>query len=419
MKTPATSFVIVGAGLAGAKAAETLRAEGFDGRIHLVGNEAERPYERPPLSKGYLTGSKSRESIFVHEERWYVDHQVELRTGTRAVSLHPAEHALELEGGERMHFDKALLTTGSSARQIDVPGADLDGVHYLRRASDADRLLPALSRGDRSVVLIGGGWIGLEVAAAARAHGNEVTVVEPQPTVLHAALGAELGAMFADLHREHGVRLLLGDGVRSLQGSAGAVAAVVTTSGQRLPADLVVVGVGAHPNTELADSAGLSIDNGILVDQSLHSSHPDVFAAGDVANAFHPLLGRHLRVEHWANALNGGPAAGRAMLGQAVTYDRIPYFYTDQYDLGMEYSGAVGPGGYDQVVYRGDRGSRTFIAFWLKAGRVLAGMNVNTWDVTEPIQALIRSGVAIDVERLADPEWPLDDLVRPTPKEIT
>lgn len=409
--TPATSFVIVGAGLAGAKAAETLRAEGFDGRIHLVGDEAERPYERPPLSKGYLTGSEPRESIFVHEEHWYADHQVELRTGTRAVGLHLGEHKLELDGGESLRFDKALLTTGSSPRSIDVPGADLDGVRYLRRVSDSDALLSGLSGGGRRVVVIGGGWIGLEVAAAARGHGNEVTVVEPQPTVLHAALGDELGAMFADLHRQHGVRLLLGDGVQLLHGSAGSVTAVETTSGQQLLADLVVVGVGARPNTELADSAGLSIDNGILVDKALRSSHPHVFAAGDVANAFHPMLGRHLRVEHWATALNGGPAAARSMLDQPVSYDRIPYFYTDQYDLGMEYSGAIGPEGYDQLVYRGDRDGRSFIAFWLKDGRVVAGMNVNIWDVTDSVQAIIRSGAPVDAQRLADTDWPLDDLV--------
>jgi 3-phenylpropionate/trans-cinnamate dioxygenase ferredoxin reductase component len=406
--TAEQSFVIVGAGLAGAKAVQTLRSEGFGGRIHLVGDDSERPYERPPLSKGYLNGSQPRESIFVHEEGWYAEHQVELRLDTSACGLDLTEHELVLEGGERIRFDKLLLATGAAARRLDVPGADLDGVRYLRRASDADILVAGLAGGGRKVAVIGGGWIGLEVAAAARGYGNDVTVVEPQPSVLLAVLGAELGGMFADLHREHGVRLLLGDGVRSLQGSAQGVSSVVTTAGVQLPADLVVVGVGARPNTQLAESAGLRVDNGIVVDQSLRSSHPDVFAAGDVANAFHPLFGRHLRVEHWANALNQGPAVARSMLGQSVSYERIPYFYTDQYDLGMEYSGAIGPDGFDGVVYRGDRDARTFIAFWLKAGRVLAGMNVNVWDVTDPIQALIRSGVTVDIGRLADPDQPLD-----------
>ena len=397
------SFVIVGGGLAGAKAAETLRSEGFEGKVHLLGEEAERPYERPPLSKDYLTGAKPRDSVFVHDEGWYAEHDVELRTGSPVAALHLAERQVELAGGERIAFAKALLVTGSSPRRIDVPGADLDGVCYLRRTGDSDALRSALSGGGRRVVVVGGGWIGLEVTAAARGYGNEVTVVEPQPTVLHAALGAELGDVFAGLHREHGVRLLLGDGVESLQGSAGSVSGVVTSSGEQVAADLVVVGVGARPRTELAEAAGLTVDNGVVVDQALRTEHPDVFAAGDVANAFHPLLDRHLRVEHWANALHGGPAAARSMLGQAVVYDRVPYFFTDQYDLGMEYSGAVGPDGYDQVVYRGDVAAREFVAFWLKDGRVLAGMNVNVWDVTDPIQALVRSGARVDVDRLTDP----------------
>jgi 3-phenylpropionate/trans-cinnamate dioxygenase ferredoxin reductase subunit len=403
--------VIVGAGLAGAKAAEALRAEGFDGRLHLVGAESEPPYERPPLSKGYLAGSQARESILVHDEDWYAEHQVDLRTGTAAIGLHLAEHEVELDGGERLGFDKALLVTGSAARRISVPGADLHGVRYLREASDADGLRSALVGGGQRVVVVGGGWIGLEVAAAARGHGNEVTVIEPQSTVLKAAVGPELGEEFAALHRGRGVHLLLGEGVASISGSAGAACAVVTSSGRRLDADLVVVGVGAHPNTGLAEAGGLRVDNGVVVDSALRSSHPDVFAAGDVANAFHPLLGRRLRVEHWANALNGGPAAARSMLGQTVSYDRIPYFFTDQYDLGMEYSGAVGPEGYDQIVYRGDRDAGAFVAFWLRDGRVLAGMNVNVWDVSAPIQALIRSGDVMDAGRLADPDEPLEALV--------
>jgi 3-phenylpropionate/trans-cinnamate dioxygenase ferredoxin reductase subunit len=235
-------------------------------------------------------------------------------------------------------------------------------------------------------------------------------MVEPQPTVLHAALGAELGDVFGGLHREHGVRLLLGDGVESLQGSGGSVSVVVTGSGERVAADLVVIGVGARPRTELAEAAGLTVDNGVVVDHSLRTEHPDVFAAGDVANAFHPLLNRHLRVEHWANALNGGPAAARSMLGQPVVYDRVPYFFTDQYDLGMEYSGSVGPDGYDQLVLRGDVAARELVVFWLKDGRVLAGMNVNVWDVTDSVQALVRSGTRVDVDRLADPGTPLEEV---------
>jgi 3-phenylpropionate/trans-cinnamate dioxygenase ferredoxin reductase subunit len=284
-------------------------------------------------------------------------------------------------------------------------------VRYLREARDADRLRTALMGGGRRVVIIGGGWIGLEVAAAARDHGNDVTVVESQQTPLRTALGDELGGMFADLHREHGVDLRLGTRVRELIGSGDHVTGVVTDEGVQLPADLAVVGVGVRANVDLAEAAGLSVDNGIVVDQAMCSSDPDVYAAGDVANAYHPLLGRHLRVEHWANALHGGPAAARSMLGLHVSYDDVPYFFTDQYDLGMEYSGHVGAGGYDQIIYRGDRSNRQFIAFWLDAGRVVAGMNVNYWDVTSDIQDLIRNAGTVDPDRLADPDTPLADVV--------
>jgi 3-phenylpropionate/trans-cinnamate dioxygenase ferredoxin reductase subunit len=228
--------------------------------------------------------------------------------------------------------------------------------------------------------------------------------------VLRAALGPELGEVFARLHRDHGVDLRLGTGVTGLGGTDGRVTSVLTDSGAQLPADLVVVGVGARPNTELAEKAGLAVDNGVVVDAALRTSHPDVFAAGDVARAYHPLLGRHLRVEHWANARDGGPAAARSMLGHEVSYDRIPYFYTDQYDLGMEYAGDPGPEGYDEVVYRGDLAGGEFIAFWLRGGRVVAGMNVNVWDVNDDIQALIRSGAAVPAARLADADVPLADL---------
>ncbi len=405
------SYVIVGAGLAGAKAAETLRAEGFDGRIHLIGDEPERPYERPPLSKGVLLGDAERDSVFVHDEGWYAEHDVELRTGTAAVALHLSDHVVELAGGERLPFDKALLATGSSPRRLDVAGADLDGVYYLRRLGDSDALRSALAGGGRRVVVIGGGWIGLETAAASRVLGNEVTVVEPGPTVLRAALGDDLGARFAGLHREHGVRLLLGEGVASIEGAGGVVAAAVTTSGERLPADVVVVGVGARPNTALAEAAGLDVDNGIQVDASLRTSHPDVFAAGDVANAIHPLLARRLRVEHWANALHGGPLAARAMLGQDVVHDQVPFFYTDQYDVGMEYRGSVGPEGFDRLVHRGDPAGWELLVFWLKDSRVLAGMNVNVWDVGDQVEAMVRSGLAVDPVRLADPDVPLGSLL--------
>jgi 3-phenylpropionate/trans-cinnamate dioxygenase ferredoxin reductase subunit len=307
-----------------------------------------------------------------------------------------------------MPYAKLLLATGASPRRLPVPGAELDGVRYLRTLADSDRLLADLSAGGRRVVIVGAGWIGLEVAAAARHHDNAVTIVEPQPTPLHAVLGSELGARFAGLHREHGVDLFTDATVRELRGEGGQVRSVVTDAHAGLPADLVVVGVGVIPRTELAAAAGLEVDNGIVTDHALRTSAPDVYAAGDVASSFRPLYGRHVRVEHWANALHAGPAAARSMLGQDETFDLVPYFFTDQYDLGMEYSGLAGPGA--TVVYRGNPDDGEYIAFWLEDGRVAAGMNVNVWDVSDPIQALIRTRQQVPVAALTDVDTPLERL---------
>jgi 3-phenylpropionate/trans-cinnamate dioxygenase ferredoxin reductase subunit len=403
------TFVIVGASLAGAKAAEALREDGFTGRVVLIGEEPDRPYERPPLSKGYLLGAEEREKVFVHEAGWYDEHNIELRLSTVVTAIDRPGRAVVLAGGERIGYDRLLLATGSVVRRLDVPGADLAGVEYLRRLDHADRISDGLT-GDRRVVVIGGGWIGLELAAAARLRGAAVTLVEMLDLPLERVLGPELGRVFADLHREHDVDLRLGAGVREIKGAAGRATAVVLTDGTELPADVVLVGVGIAPATGLAEAAGLEVDNGVLVDASLRTSDPDIFAAGDVANMLNPVFGERLRVEHWANALNGGPAAARAMLGRDVTFDQVPYFFSDQYDLGMEYAGYAPPGRYDQVVFRGDVASREFIAFWLRDGRVVAGMNVNVWDVTDEIQDLIRAGGAVDVARLTDPKVPLAEV---------
>jgi 3-phenylpropionate/trans-cinnamate dioxygenase ferredoxin reductase subunit len=401
--------VIVGASLAGAKAAQALREEGFTGRLVLVGAETERPYERPPLTKEYLLGKEALEKTYVHEEDWYAGNNVELLLGVAAVGVDRSAHEVRLADGRLLTYDKLLLTTGASPRRLSVPGGELSGVHYIRTMADSTTLREAIRPGDKAVVVVGAGWIGLEVAAAARVYGNEVTIVEPEATPLHRHLGPELGGTFADLHRAHGVELVLGEGVSELRGS-GRVSAVVTSGGRELPADIVVVGIGVVPNTGLAEAAGLEVSNGIVVDESLRTSDPDIYAAGDVANFQHPLLGRRIRVEHWANALNGGPAAARAMLGQDVSYDRVPYFFSDQYELGMETSGVPEPGEYDEVVYRGDPKTMEYIAFWLSGGRVVAGMNVNVWDVTDDIQTLIRSGRPVDKKLLADSKVPLADV---------
>ncbi len=400
------TFVIVGASLTGAKAAETLRAEGFAGRIVLIGAEHEIPYERPPLSKGYLLGKEPRDKAYVHPREWYDEQDIDLRLGTVAEAFDTSSHEVTLVGGERLRYDKLLLATGSTVRRLDVPGADLDGVRYLRQLPDSDALKASFGEGVR-VVVVGAGWIGLEVAAAARIHGCDVTVVEVADLPLQRVLGDEVGRVIADLHTEHGVRLLMGAGVEEVRGD-GRVSGVRTSTGVDLPADLVVAGIGIKPAVELAEAAGLVVRDGVEVDGSLRTSDPDVFAAGDVANIPYPAFGRRLRVEHWANALNGGPAAAKAMLGQDMTYDRLPYFFSDQYDLGLEYVGWADPRD-SQVILRGDVPGRMFQTFWLLSGTVQAAMHANMWDEgIEPLKPLV--GRKVDPTRLADPKVALNDV---------
>lgn len=412
MKDP-RSFVIVGAGLAGAKAAQALRDEGFDGDVVLLGEEPERPYERPPLSKGILSGTADRDTVFVHEPGWYDEHDVDLRTGVGVAAIDRTARQVELADGQRIGYDALLLATGSTPRPLDVAGAYLDGVLRLRTLADSDRIAAALVDGAR-IVVVGAGWIGLEVAAAARLRGAAVTVVERSELPLLRVLGPDIARVFVDLHRDRGVTFRFGAAVREFRGD-GRVSSALLNDGTDLPADAVVVGIGAYPNVWLADMAGLAVDNGVVVDEALRSSDPRIYAAGDIANAYHPLYDTHLRVEHWATALHSGSAAARSMLGAGVVYDRPPYFYTDQYDLGMEYTGHAPVGGYDTVVVRGDLAKREFIAFWTAAGRVVAGMNVNVWDVTADIEKLIRGRMPVDLARLADPGVALDDLTSSTP----
>jgi 3-phenylpropionate/trans-cinnamate dioxygenase ferredoxin reductase component len=401
------AYVIAGASLAGAKAAETLRHQHFDGPVVLIGNETERPYERPPLSKEYLLGKAERDVIYVHPQAWYAEHGIDLRLGVNVTGIDPAAHEVTLDDGSRIGYAKLLLATGSSPRQLPVPGADLGDVLYLRRVGDSDRIKTAFQNASR-IAVIGAGWIGLECAAAARSAGVEVTILETAELPLLRVLGSEAAQVFADLHREHEVDLRFGVQVAEITGSGGKADGVRLADGRHVAADAIIVGVGITPNVQLAEAAGLEVRNGLVVDAQLRSSDPDIYAAGDVANAYHPVLGKHIRVEHWANALHQPQTAARAMLGQDVAYDRVPYFYTDQYDLGMEYSGYVEPGGYDQVVFRGDVKRREFIAFWLAGGRVAAGMNVNIWDVNDMIAAIVRDGHTVDAGMLADPAVPLE-----------
>jgi 3-phenylpropionate/trans-cinnamate dioxygenase ferredoxin reductase subunit len=404
------TFVIVGASLTGAKAAEALREEGFDERIILIGAEDERPYERPPLSKDYLRGEAGREKVYVHDEGFYAAHDIELNLGRVAVGLDTATRELTLDDGEQLRYDQLLLATGARARRLPIPGPDLDGVLYLRTVEDSDALRDRLDRGG-TVVVIGAGWIGAEVAASARQRGLEVIVLDPLTVPLERVLGTEVGTIYRDIHTDHGVQMLMGTGVEAFEG-ATSVEAVRASDGRLLDCDFVVVGVGVQPRTELAEQAGIAVNNGILVDEHLQTSAPGVFAAGDVANAHHPFYGERIRVEHWANALHQGPIAARNMLGHSDAYERLPYFFSDQYDIGMEYAGFAR--NWDRVVFRGDPASREFIAFWIAGDRVVAGMNLNVWDVTDPIQRLIRDRMTVDDRYLANAGIPIDELVPAT-----
>jgi 3-phenylpropionate/trans-cinnamate dioxygenase ferredoxin reductase component len=402
------TFLVVGASLAGARAAQTLREEGFEGRIVLVGDEPVRPYQRPPLSKEYLQGRAGLDKVFVHDEAYYREHDIDLRLSTHVDALDTKTREIVLASGGRLAYDAVLLTTGAEPRQLTVPGSELEGVHSLRTLADSDRLRAAIAAATR-VVVIGGGWIGCEVAAAARLAGTEVAVVEAGALPLERALGPELGAFYRDLHADHGVEWHLASGVTEVRGSTRAEE-VRLVDGTVLRGDLFVSGVGVAPRTALAAGAGLTVDNGVVTDEFLRTSAPGVFAAGDVASAWHPLLHSRIRLEHWSSALNQGPVAAKNMLGMQLAYERIPYFFSDQYDVGMEYSGHAVD--WDQIVYRGDPATRDFVAFWLKADVLLAGMAVNTWDMADPIAALVAGQRPVDVDRLRDPDVELSQVVR-------
>ena len=399
--------VIAGASLAGAKAAEALRSEGFDGRVVLIGEEPDRPYERPPLSKAYLRGEVDRDSFSVHDEQFYVDQEIDLLTSTSVVSVDPEAKSVTLDDDQTVAYDQLLLSTGATPRRLSMAGADLPGIHYLRSLSSCEELRFALTGVERLVV-VGGGWIGSEVAASVRQMGKEVAIIEAGRVPLERVLGPEAGQLFGDLHHDHGVELHMGVGVQSFRGSESAEE-VVLDDGTVVTGDLFVVGVGAVPRTELARSAGAELDNGVVVDQYLATSIAGIWAAGDVANAYHPLFGHRVRLEHWSAALNQGPVAAKNMLGRRTAYDRVPYFFSDQYDLGMEYTGLADE--WDQIVYRGDPGGREFIVFWLDRQRVVAGMNVNVWDVADQIADLVAARRPVDVQRLADVSIPLTSLL--------
>ena len=403
-------FVIVGAGQAGGSATQVLREEGFDGRLVLVGAEEHLPYERPPLSKSYLNGEPYKSEGSLQGQDWYDDHDVDLRLGRRAVALNRSAREVVLDDEERLRYDKLLLATGSIPRRLDVPGADLGGVHYLRTLEDSRNLSRALMAA-KDVVVIGAGWIGLEVAATARGRDCMVTVMDTTAVPLKAAMGDHIGEYFADLHRQHGVNFQLGHTVTELRGHQ-TVESVVMDDGTEIPADLVVVGVGVLPDIDLLGTDLLADDGGVRVDTQMRTQDPDVFVAGDIASVANPLYGRRIRVEHWANALMDGQIAARSMMGHASEFDPAPFFFTDQYDVGMEYAGWTTAESGASPLIRGDLEAHAFHAFWLDGDVVVAGMHVNSWDEgIEPVQKLIRGKVRVDRDRLVDPNVPLADLL--------
>jgi 3-phenylpropionate/trans-cinnamate dioxygenase ferredoxin reductase subunit len=400
------TVAIIGAGLAAAKAAETLRKDGYSGRIAMFGDEPQLPYLRPPLSKDYLRGESDLDAVLVHPPAWYSERDIDVDVSTTVRSIEREKSEVVLDDDRRVAYQRLLIATGASSRRFPIPGSHLDGVLYLRTLADADALRAATASA-RRVIVVGGGWIGAEVTASIRQLGIPLAMIAAESVPLQRVLGTEVGAIYRDLHAEHGVELVMNQRAMAFQGRT-AVEAVVTGDGTRIEGDLVVVGIGAQPRTELAAKAGLHIRDGIAVNEFLETSAPGIYAAGDVASAWHPLLQTRLRVEHWDNARRQGRTAARNMLGNLEPYIRMPYFYSDQYDLGMEYTGHAQR--WDRVVFRGEPASRAFVAFWLLDGRVVAGMNANVWQVNDAIAALVASRQKVAIERLVDPAVALDDL---------
>ena len=392
------TFVIVGGGLAGGGAAATLREEGFDGKVVLIGEERQPPYERPPLSKEYLRGESAFEGALVRSPDFYDENGVETRFGVRATRVDAAEKVLELDDGERVAYDRLLITTGSRNRRLPVAGQDLEGIYSLRTVADSDRIRAEIAPG-RKAVVVGMGFIGSEVAASLRQTGVEVVVVDRNEVPLRRVLGEEVGRVIAGIHRDHGTTMIFEDRVAAFEGE-GRVERVTTERGRSIECDFVVVGLGVEPVTELVAGTGVEIDNGIVVDEYLRTGVEGIYAAGDVANHYHPVFGRRIRVEHWRNALEQGPAAARNMMGRDEPYEEVPWFWSDQYEHNLQYAGFHTE--WDELVVRGSMEERNFVAFYRKEERVLAAVAVNRGKDLRRSISLIRDQETIDAARLCD-----------------
>ena len=402
------SYVIIGAGIAGNAAAETLRKHGFDGAVHLVGAEPYRPYDRPPLSKEFLSGAKEQEKLFFKPEDFYTEQSIELHLGTEATALDPTSNTVTLSNGETLRYDKLLLATGSRVKTLPIPGSNLQGVHYLRTINDSQAIAQSMNGASR-VVIVGAGFIGSEVAAVCKTAGLEVTVLEIQPQPMAHILGEEMGAIYANLHTGRGIDLRLREGISEIRGNSRAEQ-VITDQGNVIDCDFVVIGIGIAPDTALAESAGLDVDRGILVDESCQTSHPDIYAAGDVANWYHPGLGHRLRVEHWDNALNQGSAAAKSMLGAPEPYSPTLYFWSDQYDLNIQYLGHATQ--WDEIAVRGNPSDEKFTAFYLKDGSVHGALVVNNFRDIRPTRTLIGQKTPVTAASLSDESTNLKQLAR-------
>ena len=393
------TIAIVGASLTGSSAAATLREEGFDGRVLLIGAEPQPPYDRPPLSKNYLRGGMPFEKTLLRPPHFYRERDIEMRLGTTVVRIDPEKRTLALDGGERVEFEQLLLATGGRNRRFPIPGLDLPGVYDLRTVADADRIREAIGRGGRAVV-VGMGFIGAEVAASLRQSGLEVVAVEPFKTPLYRALGEEIGRVVEGLHRDHGVELLLDDAVTAFEGT-GKVERIVTRNGRRIECSLAVFGLGIEPATELVAGTRVRVDNGIVVDDQCRTNVPGIFAAGDVANHYHPVCGRQMRVEHWQNGVKQGAAAARSMLGRGQSYDEVHWFWSDQFDANIQYAGFHAA--WDTIVVRGSLPERKFLAFYLTGGRVESVVAINQGRDLRRTLPIIKARVAVDPSRLANP----------------
>jgi len=394
------TYLVAGASLAGGTAAATLRADGFNGRLVLVGEEPVAPYERPPLSKEFLRGEAPFEKALIRPPGFWEANEIECRFGSRVARIDPGSRQAILDDGEALRYDKVLVATGLRNRTLHVPGSHLPGIHLLRTVADADAIR-AETAGATAVVVVGMGFIGSEVAASLRRCGLDVVAVEPLPAPCYRALGPQIGAVVAAIHADHGVKMHFGESVDAFEGNER-VERVVTGSGMHIDCDAVVVGVGTTPVTDLLEGTGVHLENGIVVDEHCRASVEGIYAAGDVANHLHPLVGRHIRVEHWQNALKQGAAAAKAMLGSPDPYDEVHWFWSDQYDTNIQSAGHVSD--WTNPIIRGDLETRSFVAFSLRDGRIVGAVAVNRGKDLRRSIALIKAKAVVDPAKLADPD---------------